>query len=363
MGFSKNIKQDIFVKSARHCCVCHRRTGFNIEVHHIVPQNQGGEDTIDNAIALCFDCHADAGHYFAGHPKGAKLSQEELRKHRDAWFEIVKNNHISEAPIDAFELSIDNREFGGRFQPIFVREITQLLDRDLYRKACELTGKKIDDVINELKVRNNISAPFYRAPFINKIQTYDDLIDYFNGDFPKKNYLVKEDENENNDCQPLDYIMPTIPYCREDIMVNLSNCVLKLRFTNFSMQTLENYKLYLTFENVVCIDTVNKKTVWHDLNKYEYTVNFQEWNKAEFLPKKDILLQNDSVVLDELCFRTHHKTKSINIRWQMLARNIKQEGILVIEIKPKFIIERQTRYEVKADKPRVRHLPYVVFKE
>jgi 5-methylcytosine-specific restriction endonuclease McrA len=66
MSFSEKIRQEIFVRSARHCCVCHKAKGLNIEVHHIKPRSQGGDDTLENAIALCFDCHADAGHYFAG---------------------------------------------------------------------------------------------------------------------------------------------------------------------------------------------------------------------------------------------------------------------------------------------------------
>ena len=50
-----------------------------IEIHHITPQAEGGADTIENAIALCFDCHADAGHYNTDHPKGTKYSRPELR--------------------------------------------------------------------------------------------------------------------------------------------------------------------------------------------------------------------------------------------------------------------------------------------
>ncbi len=69
MGFPKKVRDAALVASARYCCVCHRITGLNIEVHHIIPQEQQGKDTLDNAIALCFDCHADAGHYFAKHPK------------------------------------------------------------------------------------------------------------------------------------------------------------------------------------------------------------------------------------------------------------------------------------------------------
>lgn len=33
------------------------RSGFNIIVHHIVPLDQGGIDTEDNFIILCFECH------------------------------------------------------------------------------------------------------------------------------------------------------------------------------------------------------------------------------------------------------------------------------------------------------------------
>ncbi|CAA0254792.1 HNH endonuclease [Tenacibaculum maritimum] len=94
MGFTPKVKEDILVSSARHCCVCHRYKGVKIEIHHITPKEQGGEDTFENAIPLCFDCHSDAGHYFAKHPKGTKFSIKELRKHKKSWFNIVEKNSI-----------------------------------------------------------------------------------------------------------------------------------------------------------------------------------------------------------------------------------------------------------------------------
>lgn len=94
MGFSKKIKEDILVASARHCCVCHRFKGVKIEVHHILPKEQGGKDSFENAIALCFDCHSDAGHYNVKHPRGTKLSIDELKKHKATWFDAVKYNTI-----------------------------------------------------------------------------------------------------------------------------------------------------------------------------------------------------------------------------------------------------------------------------
>ena len=96
MGFPTKVKEDILVASARHCCVCHRYKGVKIEIHHIQPKAKRGLDTFENAIPLCFDCHSDAGHYFAKHPKGTKFSPKELQKHKNEWFEIVKTNNISQ---------------------------------------------------------------------------------------------------------------------------------------------------------------------------------------------------------------------------------------------------------------------------
>jgi hypothetical protein len=94
VAFSLSVRQDALVGAARHCCVCHRYKGVKVEVHHIVPQAQGGSDEPDNAIALCFDCHADAGHYNPDHPRGSKLSPEELRQARDLWHMMVRGNRI-----------------------------------------------------------------------------------------------------------------------------------------------------------------------------------------------------------------------------------------------------------------------------
>jgi len=100
MGFSKKIKENILVASARHCCICHRYKGIKIEVHHIIPKEQGGNDSFENAIALCYDCHSDVGHYNVKHPRGAKLSIDELKKHKTAWLEIVKNNKIPQKEVN-----------------------------------------------------------------------------------------------------------------------------------------------------------------------------------------------------------------------------------------------------------------------
>lgn len=46
MGFSEKVKEEARRKSGFRCVICQEPF---VEVHHIIPQNEGGEDTIENA--------------------------------------------------------------------------------------------------------------------------------------------------------------------------------------------------------------------------------------------------------------------------------------------------------------------------
>jgi hypothetical protein len=69
-------------------------------VHHIVPEADGGPSVLENAIALCLRCHAEAGHYNPRHPLGTKYSPEELRRHRDEWWEHCASGQVGPTFID-----------------------------------------------------------------------------------------------------------------------------------------------------------------------------------------------------------------------------------------------------------------------
>ena len=92
MGFSAKVKEDAMVACGRHCSICHAFCGTKMEVHHIETKSDGGNDVFDNAIPLCFDCHADMSSYDHKHPKGIKYTHAELKKHRDNWYEKVSSN-------------------------------------------------------------------------------------------------------------------------------------------------------------------------------------------------------------------------------------------------------------------------------
>jgi hypothetical protein len=95
VAFSHAVRQKALLAAARRCCICRRYRGVLIEVHHIVPASNGGTDDLDNAVPLCFDCHAWAGHFFAGHPRGTAYSPSELRKARDDWYSKVERGEIT----------------------------------------------------------------------------------------------------------------------------------------------------------------------------------------------------------------------------------------------------------------------------
>lgn len=62
-----------------------------MEVHHIKPRADGGEDDIENGIPLCFECHAEVALYNPKHPKGRKYSDAELLGHKKQWLDLCKN--------------------------------------------------------------------------------------------------------------------------------------------------------------------------------------------------------------------------------------------------------------------------------
>lgn len=88
MGFNRSDVATLLARCHRRCCICHRFCGIKIETDHIVPAANGGDDTIENAIPVCFDCHAEIHSYNDQHPRGRKFTPDELRTHKRQWLEL-----------------------------------------------------------------------------------------------------------------------------------------------------------------------------------------------------------------------------------------------------------------------------------
>jgi hypothetical protein len=249
MGFSSEIKESMVVLCARHCCVCHRAKGVKVEVHHIIPAAEGGVDTLDNAILLCFDCHADAGHYNPKHPRGINFSPSELQRQKEAWIEKVRDHKIESPPEGNVDLIIRNAPV--RYQPIFRVTTTYFDQRDTLKNTFELLGKDIMEFIGEQK-KESTSRGFSYG--MEKVNSYDDYIDYLNGDL----WNVKEDPHVDT-SQPFFHEM-NFRNMRKMKTRYLANCTLDLVFVNNGPEVLEDYKVYLEFSNISSLDSVNKNT-------------------------------------------------------------------------------------------------------
>lgn len=124
MAFNDTEAEDLLVACKRRCCVCHRFCGSKIELDHIKQRADGGTDDIDNAIPLCFDCHAEVHAYNDRHPRGRKFKPGELRKHRDEWVDLCRAHPeiFVNAPLNQdvgpLQALVDELEFNRTVVPV-----------------------------------------------------------------------------------------------------------------------------------------------------------------------------------------------------------------------------------------------------
>jgi hypothetical protein len=80
-----------------------------MEIHHFVPRSEGGDDSEENGIPLCFDCHAEVHSYNPKQPMGRRIRPSELPKHKEQWFAIVARSPWSQ-PAVTLDVDVDVRD-------------------------------------------------------------------------------------------------------------------------------------------------------------------------------------------------------------------------------------------------------------
>lgn len=125
MGFPKSVEEQALVACGRCCCICHKFCGTKINLHHIKQKADGGEDTFENCIPLCLDCHEDMGKADPKHSTGKHYSENELIMHRDKWYKEMAVKEIE--PIS--KEFIDDM-VSGKFDSIIekIDEISEKVD-------------------------------------------------------------------------------------------------------------------------------------------------------------------------------------------------------------------------------------------
>jgi hypothetical protein len=94
VAFSESLKKHLRQKAHYRCCLCQ---AVLVEIHHIVPQAEGGSDAEDNAAPLCASCHE----IYGANPTKRKF----IREARDWWYETCAKRYApgSEALADVVE--------------------------------------------------------------------------------------------------------------------------------------------------------------------------------------------------------------------------------------------------------------------
>jgi hypothetical protein len=109
MGFPPSVREEALLACKRHCVWCEQSQSITVECHHIVPQAEGGDDSFDNCIPLCLNCHGIVGAYNSKHPRGTKITSGELKKRRDIFYIKVKRGQIPAQDVHAYIPTIPNK--------------------------------------------------------------------------------------------------------------------------------------------------------------------------------------------------------------------------------------------------------------
>lgn len=86
MPISDSDAAQVLATCARHCCICRRFRPGHLQIHHIIEQADGVDDSLGNLIPICISCHADV---HAATKLTRRFTPAELRAHRDTVYDLV----------------------------------------------------------------------------------------------------------------------------------------------------------------------------------------------------------------------------------------------------------------------------------
>lgn len=150
MSFDSKVKEKAFIACKRYCVLCEQFKSTKMECHHIVPKYNGGEDTFDNCIPLCFDCHQEIGAYNSKHKKGNKYSVSELKQRRNEFYQKITDGKF---PINTNIENYIPKECDIELAKK-IKEVFKAPDLQYYLKDYDLGGsfkKEIFYPLNELE--------------------------------------------------------------------------------------------------------------------------------------------------------------------------------------------------------------------
>lgn len=82
--------EEILLKSAFTCCVCHQ-SGLPVVIHHLKKWEHSRSHDIDNLAVLCLNHHGEAHSH---HENSRNLTADIIKKARNEWYEIIEKRSL-----------------------------------------------------------------------------------------------------------------------------------------------------------------------------------------------------------------------------------------------------------------------------
>lgn len=183
MPFSEEIKLQVKHNAAFQCCRCH---AISVEIHHIIPESEGGPSDLDNAAPLCPSCHALLG--------DNPLKRKEIKEMRDWWYEVCRKTYSNPGPLSYATIAKIDHEL----EQIKAGQDQYL--NDLKGTLSLITPMNVDSitsgsaVITASGIVNTVSAyqlmPFYYKQSICQNCGAQSVVDQYSHYCPKCGRLI-----------------------------------------------------------------------------------------------------------------------------------------------------------------------------
>lgn len=121
--------------------------------------------------------------------------------------------------------------------------------------------------------------------------------------------------------------------------VNYSFCRFYLRIHNTGDAPIEDYKIFLEFKGEIekLSDTNEKITGYSLVNvhpKLRDTFLYNDSLTGEIVPRKNILVGDDTFASDDIFLKPSCNESKIVINWKLISKSFKQSGDLILNVKP-----------------------------
>jgi hypothetical protein len=135
-------------------------------------------------------------------------------------------------------------------------------------------------------------------------------------------------------------ISPVMVHARpSSIQINQSFCEIYFQIHNTGLEALEEYKLFFSFEGELQSMTDDNEVrngifALPIISQVSNVILFEEKKAGKVIPKKSILVGDDTFSSNYIYIKPLPKDYEIAVRWKLISKDFKDEGELKVVIKP-----------------------------